>query len=112
MPAPLDIDREAVKAHAITYGVLEAARAFNINENTVKQWSARYGWLKPPEQVKHELPLSITCDTCRYWDHNRHCLNPKVGGMLEDDTDTIRTEQEDVPFITGPEFGCVHWEER
>lgn len=53
-----------------------------------------------------------TCDTCRYWDYDRHCLNPKVGGMLEDDSDTIRTEQEDVPFITGPKFGCVHWEER
>lgn len=47
MPAPLDVDREAVKAHAITHGICEAARAFGLSENTVKAWSARGQWLTP-----------------------------------------------------------------
>jgi len=46
MPAPLDVDREAVKAHAITHGVRQAARHFGLPEDTVCQWSKRYGWLE------------------------------------------------------------------
>lgn len=61
MPAPLDVDREAVKAHALTHGVREAARAFNLSEDTVKQWSRRFGWLAAAgvATVAQPLPASI-----------------------------------------------------
>lgn len=61
MPAPLAVDREAVKAHAITYGVREAARAFDLPDATVQAWSARYGWLKEAGKtvVAQPLPRSM-----------------------------------------------------
>lgn len=62
MPAPLAVDREAVKAHAITHGIREAARAFDLRENTVKSWAKREGWLDParaPIVHPRPLPLSI-----------------------------------------------------
>ncbi len=56
MGAPgLDIDKEAVKAHAVTYGVREAARAFNLPESTVKSWSTRYGWLTEAHEAVRTL---------------------------------------------------------
>ena len=54
MPAPLAVDRDAVKAHAITHGLAEAARAFNLPHGTVRQWSARGKWL---ENAKLATPL-------------------------------------------------------
>lgn len=61
MPQPLAVDREAVKAHALTHGVREAARAFNLSEDTVKQWSRRYGWLAAAgvATIAQPLPASI-----------------------------------------------------
>lgn len=64
MPAELDVDREAVKAHALVHGVREAARAFNLSESTVKSWSTREQWLLPQPQpdgsiVVRPLPRSI-----------------------------------------------------
>ena len=48
MSAPaLDVDWESVKAHAITHGVREAARAYRLKEDTVKRRCSREGWLKP-----------------------------------------------------------------
>lgn len=55
MAAPsLDVDWEAVKAHALVFGVRPAARAFGIDENTVCQRSAREGWMKPQEVQRIE----------------------------------------------------------
>lgn len=46
MAAPsLDVDWDAVRAHAITHGVRNAARAFGINEDSTCARSAREGWL-------------------------------------------------------------------
>lgn len=67
MPAPaLDVDREAVKAHAITHGVRQAARAFNLPESTVKSWSTREGWLKDAGKavVVQPLPRSLQPIAC------------------------------------------------
>lgn len=41
MPAPLDVDREAVKAHAITHGLRAAAMAYGLPVSTVGSWSER-----------------------------------------------------------------------
>lgn len=49
MPAPLDVDREAVRVLAIAIGVREAARQLNLDENTVLQWSKRGKWFAKPE---------------------------------------------------------------
>jgi len=38
---PLDVDKQAVKAHALTYGLTAAATAFGISVGTVKAWSGR-----------------------------------------------------------------------
>lgn len=61
MPAPrLDVDQEAVKALAITHGLRDAARAFGINEATVRSWSMRGNWLTPALQPKVQpLPKSM-----------------------------------------------------
>lgn len=62
MPAPLAVDRDAVKAHAITHGIREAARAFELSEDTVKAWARREQWLAParaPIAAPRPLPLSI-----------------------------------------------------
>ena len=65
MPAPLAVDRDAVKAHAITHGVREAARAFGLKEVTVMQWSAREGWLKHAGKpvITQPLPKSVAPQT-------------------------------------------------
>ena len=58
MPAPgLDVDRDAVKAHAIIHGIRPAARAFKLPESTVKSWSTREGWLKDAGKVVCVQPL-------------------------------------------------------
>lgn len=62
MPAPLAVDRDAVKAHAITHGIREAARAFELSEDTVKAWARREQWLAParaPIAAPTPLPMSI-----------------------------------------------------
>jgi len=47
MPVALDVDWEAIKAHALIHGVRQAARDYNLDENTVKRRCLREGWLKP-----------------------------------------------------------------
>lgn len=47
MPAaPLDVNWEAVKAHALTHGVRETARAYGIAPGTLFARSSREGWLE------------------------------------------------------------------
>lgn len=48
MPAPLNVDREAVKTLAIAVGVREAARQLSIPEPTVQSWSLRGNWFAKP----------------------------------------------------------------
>ncbi len=58
MPAPgLGVDKEAVKAHAVTHGVREAARNFGLAESTVKSWSTREGWLAPVPVTVMQAPV-------------------------------------------------------
>ena len=56
MPAPLNVNREAVKTLAIAVGVREAARQMNLPEDTVKTWSGRGNWFKkvqkPPTMAR------------------------------------------------------------
>jgi hypothetical protein len=62
MPAELAVDREAVKAHAITHGLRPAARHFGINENTVLQWSNRDPegpWVQSSVQIVDNRPESM-----------------------------------------------------
>lgn len=62
MPAPLNVDREAVKTLAIAVGVREAARQMGIPEPTVKAWCLRFGWLKhatPTPQPPTVTPRNI-----------------------------------------------------
>lgn len=56
---PLDVDWEAVKAHAITHGVRESARAYGISENTVMQRSRRERWLADVGKTIQEAPKSM-----------------------------------------------------
>ena len=61
MPAALDVEHEPIKAHALVHGVRDAARAFGLPEDTVRQWSAREGWLKNAGVaiVPQPLPASM-----------------------------------------------------
>lgn len=47
MPAPLDVDKEAIRLLVVEYGVTETAKQTNIPLNTLLSWSARGNWLKP-----------------------------------------------------------------
>ena len=49
MPAPLNVNREAVKTLAIAIGVRAAARDMNLEEDTVRQWSSREKWFDSPQ---------------------------------------------------------------
>lgn len=58
MPAPaLNVDWEAIKAHAIQHGPRAAARAFMVNSNTVLARSADEGWLKQAGKAVIAQPL-------------------------------------------------------
>ena len=61
MPVALDVDWEAVKAHAIVHGVRDAAIAFGLKANSVLARSAREGWLKGAgvAVVAQPLPASM-----------------------------------------------------
>ena len=50
MPQALAVDREQVRIVAVQIGVREAARQFELNEDTVSAWSAREGWFTRKEQ--------------------------------------------------------------
>jgi hypothetical protein len=43
----LDVDWEAIKAHALIHGVRQAARDFGLKEDAVKRKCTLQGWLKP-----------------------------------------------------------------
>lgn len=58
MPAPLDVDREQVRMLVLEVGVTEASRRTGIDLSTVKQWSARGGWLAHT-RVPQPLPTSM-----------------------------------------------------
>lgn len=61
MAAPsLDVDWEAVKAHAIIHGVRPAARHFGIDEDAACQRSYREGWLKQAGKAIVPQPLPIS----------------------------------------------------
>ena len=44
MPAPLNVNREAVKTLALAIGVRQAAREMGLAESTVQAWSNRGKW--------------------------------------------------------------------
>lgn len=43
---PLAVDHDEVRLVALQIGVREAARQFGLEEDTVKKWSSREGWLR------------------------------------------------------------------
>ena len=60
-----------------------------------------------------------TCDTCSHWqwpygdDGERHlCCHPSVGSREVPFRDGAKIENrgDATGIITGPKFGCVHWE--
>lgn len=56
MPAPLNVDREAVRVLAIAVGVREAARQMGLSEDAVMQWSKRYGWMTEKAAALERIP--------------------------------------------------------
>lgn len=62
MPAPLDINKDAVRLLVIQYGPRETARMLDLPQPTVQAWSARYGWLKERDG-KPLLPKLQPCAT-------------------------------------------------
>lgn len=58
MPAPLEVDREQVRLVAVQIGVREAARQFDLPEETVKTWSGRYGWFKEKQQEQQLVTVA------------------------------------------------------
>lgn len=57
MPAPLNVDREAVRVLVVALGVRQAAREMGLSEDTVSAWSARGEWLKKDAEMR-ELGLT------------------------------------------------------
>jgi hypothetical protein len=59
-----------------------------------------------------------TCKTCRWWnadtipdtDH-RVCKHPKMGCEWKE-KDTLASIWDDIRIFTGPDFGCIHYEEK
>lgn len=62
MPAPLDVNREAIKTLVLAVGCTEAAKQTGIPLNTILSWSARGNWLKPaaPQLPPTVQPTAIT----------------------------------------------------
>lgn len=52
MPAALDIDREAVRVLVVAIGPRAAARELGLPEDTVRQWSSRFGWVRQAEEMR------------------------------------------------------------
>lgn len=56
------------------------------------------------------------CKDCKWWDFTsdskyRFCDHPKITGAYNgDELDWVSNVDEGI--LTGPEFGCVHWEEK
>jgi hypothetical protein len=61
MPAPLNVNREAVKTLAIAIGVRQAARKMGLDEKTVLGWSHRHNWFKG----EHEPPSVNGCKSVK-----------------------------------------------
>ena len=49
LPPKKPIEKEAVRLLAIEIGCRPAARKLGLNQNTVVQWSRRFGWFKQPK---------------------------------------------------------------
>lgn len=60
MPAPLNVDREAVRVLCVAVGVREAARQMNIPEATVQAWSARGKWTEAIQNAQRTKETRIT----------------------------------------------------
>jgi hypothetical protein len=61
MPAPLNVDKEAVRVLVVAVGVRETARRMNLSENTVLGWSKQGAWLKQPDPIP--LPPTVQSRT-------------------------------------------------
>lgn len=61
MAQELDVNKENVRMLVLTHGPRPAARMCGLNENTVLQWTSRYGWLDhlKEEINKPQLPASM-----------------------------------------------------
>ena len=58
-----------------------------------------------------------TCKECKHW-RNTFCCSPKlddedeVGPVLDDGAGAWGYEGDRASIQTGPNFGCIHWEEK
>jgi hypothetical protein len=60
MPAAaLDVNWEAIRAHAVTYGVRAAAEAFGIAPGTLTARSCREGWLQPAREAAAAAAVAL-----------------------------------------------------
>lgn len=59
MPAPLAVDREAVRVLVVAVGVREAARQMDLSEDTVLSWARRGGWLQAASAAKDRAMQSL-----------------------------------------------------
>ncbi len=81
MPAPLNVNREAVKTLAVVHGVREAARLSGLPQATVQAWSARFGWLKSGKPENSSQPIcnqspsnALTDSLARLGEETKHNL--------------------------------------
>jgi hypothetical protein len=60
MPAPLDVNREAVRVLVLSVGVRVAARQMGIPQATVQAWSARGKWLRQTRDQPATMPKPLS----------------------------------------------------
>lgn len=58
-----------------------------------------------------------TCKTCKWWEKAKwrqdcKCTNQKLGTLDDDGIDVEGCEGGWDYMTTGPDFGCIHWEEK
>lgn len=57
-----------------------------------------------------------TCNSCKWWGKGfpdtpqRECDNPKLNERSDDGATAWVFEGDSGVFITGPRFGCTHWQ--
>lgn len=59
MPQALEIDHEQVKCVAIQVGYREAARQFELKEETVLKWAQREGWSNQIKQATEAVAVKV-----------------------------------------------------
>jgi hypothetical protein len=88
------------------------------NQRKGKKMGNKSMWLYDVNHslVHIELP---TCKTCKWWDDSGHhnfghklCLHEKMNHSGPEDKDNIINEGYDGAVYYGPDFGCIHWEEK